>query len=91
MSWQASVIGVGPQFIPDGCCGVGGAFCSPLIAPVTGSANSRGMLTIAAFCGAASGTLITSMRQSDVSGFVGGAFRQPGSVDAGLTPAVPDT
>ena len=62
MSWQASVIGVGPHGIPDGWFGVGGAFWSPFIAPVTGSVKSRTLLTTAAFCGAASGTLITSMR-----------------------------
>ena len=51
MSWHASVIGVGPQLIPDGCCGVCGSFWSPLTAPVAGSLNSRGSLTTAAFCG----------------------------------------
>ena len=44
MSWQASVIGVGPQGMPDGWRGVGGAFCRPSIAPVAGSVNSRGWL-----------------------------------------------
>ena len=42
MSWQASVIGVGPHGIPDGWSGVGGAFCRPSIAPVTGIGEQPG-------------------------------------------------
>ena len=63
MSWHASVIGTGPHGIPDGWSGVCGAFCRPSIAPVAGSVKSRGWLTTAAVCGAASGTLITSIDQ----------------------------
>ena len=49
--------------VPDGCSGcVGPVFCRPLTAPVTGSVKMRGWLTIAAVSGAASGTLMTSMR-----------------------------
>jgi hypothetical protein len=61
MSWHASVIGCGDHAMPDGCVGAGTAFWSPLTAPAS-LANRRGSLTIAAFCGAASGTLMTSIR-----------------------------
>ena len=91
MSWQASVIGVGPHGMPDGCSGVGGAFCRPSMAPVAGSVNSRGPLTTAAVSGAASGTLMTSMRQRDGFSPFAGLLLQPASVVAGRTPAVPDT
>ena len=46
-------------------------------------------LTIAACSGCASGTLITSMRKSDVLGLVGSAT-QPGSSSAGRTDDVPE-
>src|SRR5207244_12355094 len=45
----------------------------PAIAPVRGSINTRGLFTTAAFCGAASGTLIMSMRNRAVLGFCSGA------------------
>src|SRR5207253_8294885 len=41
-------------------------------APVCGSLNIRGLDTTCAFCGAASGTLITSMRNSAVFGSLSG-------------------
>jgi hypothetical protein len=91
MSWQASVIGVGPQFIPDGCSGVGGWFCRPLMAPVAVSVKSRGPLTIAAAAGFASGTLMTSIRHRAGLAPVAGSSTQPSSVEAGRTPAVPET
>ena len=51
----------------------------------------RGELTIAAFSGAASGTLITSRRNSAVFGSSMPAFTQPGSSSAERTPDEPDT
>jgi hypothetical protein len=65
MSWQASVIGDGNHAMPEGCCGVGSVFWRPSIAPVCWSVNNRGSLTIAAVSGAATGTLMTSIRQRD--------------------------
>ena len=44
----------------------------PAMLPVVGSAKMRGRLTIFAFCGAASGTWITSMLKSDVLGSLSG-------------------
>ena len=91
MSWHASVIGVGPQGIPDGCSGVCGAFCRPSMAPVFGSWKSRTSLTTAAAAGFASGTLMTSIRQRDGSVPDAGLLLQPAIVVAGRTPAVPET
>ncbi len=51
MSWHESVDGVGDQFVPDGCCGVVGAFWRPLMTSPT--CISRALCTTAAFCGAA--------------------------------------
>jgi hypothetical protein len=51
----------------------------------------RGELTMAACSGAASGTLITSMRNSAVFGSSCGASRQPGSSSADRTRDEPDT
>jgi hypothetical protein len=45
----------------------------PFIAPVRGSMNTRGLDTTFASCGAATGTLITSMRNSAVFGSLSGA------------------
>ena len=44
----------------------------PFTTPVRGSMNTRGLETILAFCGAATGTLITSMRNSAVFGSLSG-------------------
>jgi hypothetical protein len=81
MSWQEFVSGTGCQVAPlvagfvlasqagvalaHGCCGVDGAFCRPLTAPVVSLRNRRGSLTIAAWVGFASGTLMTSIRHCD--------------------------
>ncbi len=63
------------------CCG-GGASESKM----------RGELTIAASCGAASGTLMTSMRNSELFGFESGDCRtHPGSSVGERTGAEPDT
>ena len=52
----------------------------------------RGELTIAAVCGAASGTLMTSMRNSELFGFESGDCRtQPGNSDGERTGAEPET
>ena len=51
----------------------------------------RGELTIAAVCGAASGTLITSRRKRALSGSSTGPSLQPGSSSAERTPAEPET
>ena len=53
----------------------------------------RGELVIAAFCGAASGTLITSSRNRALFGSAasGPVSAQPGSSSAERTPAVPET
>src|SRR5687768_8555625 len=91
MSWQASVIGDGPHGAPEGWVGVGNVFWRPSMAPVTGLVNSRGSLTTAAVAGAASGTLMTSMRQRDGFSPVGGLLLHPARVTAGRTPAVPET
>ena len=90
MSWQESVVGVGCHGIPDGWSGVGGSFWRPLIAPVAGSVNRRGSLTMAASSGAASGTLMTSMRHRaglavPVGGPVAGPS-QPASSVSGRDP-----
>ena len=56
----------------------------------------RGWLTMAAVCGAASGTLITSMRhcvglpEVTGAGLLALAFSQPASSAAGRTPDVPE-
>ena len=99
MSWQESVDGVGDQGVPDGCSGVGGAFWRLLICPVAGLANRRGPPTTAAFCGAASGTLITSIRNCESSWskcgvatvVPAGSALQPASSVLGRTPPVPLT
>src|SRR5918997_3890226 len=109
MSWQASVIGDGDQvwppvdaFVPGphcgsalahGCCGDGTSFWRPLTAPPS-LANSRGVLTTAACCGAASGTLMISIRHFEGSSPVGVLVllaSQPASSASGRTDAVPDT
>jgi len=51
----------------------------------------RGEVVIAAFCGAASGTLITSRRKRAPVGSSIGASLQPGNSSAERTPAEPDT
>ena len=52
----------------------------------------RGLLTMAAVCGAASGTLITSMRKFDVVGSVEELLPlQPASSVPARMPAVPET
>ena len=61
------------------------------MAPVAGSVNSRGPLTIAAAAGSASGTLMTSIRHRAGFAPVAGSSAQPASVVAGRTPAVPET
>ncbi len=91
MSWHWLVTGDGDQLMPAGCCGVGGEFCRPLIAPVCGSVNSRGLLTTAASCGAASGTRMTSIRHSEVAGSVAAVLAQPASSWPERTLAVPET
>ena len=99
MSWHESVVGEGPHGIPDGCSGVGFAFWRVLIWPVASSAKSRGVFTTAAFWGAASGTLITSIRNCDSSWSKCGVARvvpagrllQPASSKGDRTPAVPLT
>src|SRR5260370_42609984 len=47
----------------------------PFITPVRGSINTRGLDTTFASCGAATGTLITSMRNSAVLGSLSGFHR----------------
>src|ERR687896_868622 len=97
MSWHASVIGVGPQAMPDGWFGVCGAFWSPLRAPVSASLKSRTSFTTAAFWGAASGTLMTSIRHLDGLSPTGGpppdvgSPSQPASSAGGRTLEVPET
>jgi hypothetical protein len=56
------------------------------------SAKMRGVFTMLAVCGAASGTRITSIRKSDVFGSSSG-FRdeQPASSAFGRTMLVPET
>ena len=107
MSWQEFVSGTGDQVWPPvapvpgphcgvalahGCSGVGGAFCRPLTAPVDSLRNSRGSPTIAAFCGAASGTRMTSIRHCDGLASSGVSFAigplQPAS--SALERIVPD-
>ena len=64
----------------------------PLIAPVRGSINTRGLETIFASCGAATGTLITSMRNSAVFGSLSGfSPEHPASSSDWRTNDVPDT
>ena len=70
-------------------------FWRPLNAPVTGSVKIRGWLTICAVSGAASGTLITSIRHCVglpvVTGsVVRAAFSQPASSSGERTPEVPE-
>src|SRR4051794_26927734 len=107
MSWQWFVFGFGDQVWPPvwalvpgphcgvalahGCCGVDGVFWRPFSAPVVSFLNSRGSLTIAAVAGAASGTLMTSMRHWDGFGLVAAPPSQPSSSVAARTPAVPCT
>src|SRR5688572_7721083 len=91
MSWQASVTGLGDQLMPEGCCGVGGWFCRPSTAPVSGSAKRRTSFTISAAAGLPRGTLMTSMRQRDGFTPAAGLLLQPAMVEAGRTPAVPET
>ena len=63
----------------------------PAAAPVSGSRNTKGRLTIAASPGLASGIRMTSMRNSAVSGFsAGDSSEQPASSSPGRTGAVPD-
>ena len=63
----------------------------PAMLPVFGSAKMRGRLTIAAFSGAASGTLITSMLKSAVFGSSFGSLpEQSVSSSAERTGPVPD-
>jgi hypothetical protein len=63
-----------------------------LTTPVRESMKTRGLETIAAFCGAASGTLITSIRNRAVSGFLSGVPpEQPASSSPDLTNEVPET
>jgi hypothetical protein len=81
--------------VPEGCNVPGSVFWSPLNAPVAGSVKIRGWLTIAAVSGAASGTLITSMRHCVgfpvVTGLcVSAAFSQPASSSGERTPTVPE-
>ena len=81
--------------VAHGCCGVGTAFCRPLTRTGRASANSRDSSTTAEFCGAASGTLMTSIRHFDglapvgVFGVVAVAAGELGVRDA--APAVPIT
>jgi hypothetical protein len=59
--------------------------------PVFGSEKMRGRLTIFAFCGAASGTWMTSMLNSAVLASLSGASaEQPASSSADRTGLVPD-
>ncbi|PYR73991.1 MAG: hypothetical protein DMF86_19285 [Acidobacteria bacterium] len=63
----------------------------PAMAPVAGSAKMRGLLTMCAFAGSASGTWITSMLYSDVFGSSFGSFaEQPASSSVERTALVPD-
>ena len=63
-----------------------------LMTPLRGSINSRGLETTFAFCGAATGTLITSMRNSAVLGFLSGVPpEQPGNSSSCRTNEVPET
>ena len=62
------------------------------MAPVSGFVKSRGSLTIAASCGLASGTLMTSIRHLDGLSPVGGpefSPSQPASSAGGRTVDVP--
>src|SRR2546421_11740808 len=65
---------------------------SAWVAGAVSESKLRGELTISACCGAASGTLITSMRQRALLGFEsGGVVTQPGSavgVRTGPAPGV---
>ena len=64
----------------------------PLIALVRGSINTRGLETTLAVCGAASGTLMTSMRNSAVFGSLSGASSEhPGNSSPCRTNDVPET
>ena len=59
--------------------------------PVVGSAKMRGRLTIVAFSGAASGTLMTSMLKSAVFGSsFGSPPEQPASSSPDRTAPVPE-
>ena len=78
--------------MPDGWFGVCGAFWRPLTAPVVSSRNSRGSATIAAFCGCASGTRMTSIRHCDGFGLVAGpASHVVRSSVWPIVPEVPET
>ena len=64
---------------------------SAVTAPVVSSAKMRGRLTIFAVAGAASGTWITSMLKSAVSGsFSGSSPEHPASSSAERTDPVPE-
>src|SRR5687768_3996195 len=96
MSWQVLVFGTGEYAVPDGCGVPDTVFCRPLNAPVAGSVKIRGWLTMAAVWGAASGTLMTSIRHWAGSPVVTGAglfelaFTQPASSVADRTVDVPE-
>src|SRR5262245_60673379 len=88
MSWQDSVVGDCDQFVPDGCCGVGITFWRPLICPVVVLRIRRGLLTTAAFCGAASGTLMTSIRHREMFSSKSGLFAAGPGVLTSAQPAI---
>src|SRR5262245_42019184 len=68
------------------------ALFNPLSAPVVGSIKIRGLDTTFASCGAARGTLITSMRNREVFGsFSGLSPEQPANSSPCRTKEVPDT
>jgi hypothetical protein len=85
MSWHCAVI-------RDVC--VPAPWSPPRHSPATlpaASAKIRGAFTMRASCGRASGTWMTSMRNSDVFGSSSGASaEQPGSSSPGRTGLVPE-
>ena len=101
-SWHESVVGFGPQGMPDGCSGAGSDVLEAVdLAGRLGFRKRRGPPTTAAFCGAASGTLITSIRQfescsskrgvSDPEGGMPAIALQVASSVVERTPPVPET
>ena len=74
------------------CCAAMSSGASPCSGGAVRPWKMRGELTIAACCGLASGTLMTSMRKSAEFGSLSGASEeQPGSSLGERTPAEPET
>ena len=86
MSWQrlvSAVLWVPGPWSPPGQ--------RPPARPVSGSRNTNGRLTTAESSGLASGTWMTSMRKSALSGFsAGDSSEQPAISSAERTPAAPE-